>query len=91
MLVINNLRHTILSRLLNREGEIFKSNTGLFVNASFLPAALTVKLGHSCQAWKAGWRTGGQVHRHSLTAQYNKNYNLRLETCCAKYTHRRTK
>lgn len=53
VLVMNNLRHTILSRLLNREGEVFKSNIGLFENRSFLP--------------------GEQVHRHSLTAQYNKN------------------
>lgn len=39
MLVMNSLRHTIFSRLLNRDGEVFKSNTaGLFENTSFLPA-----------------------------------------------------
>lgn len=47
MHVINNLRHTIFSRLLNREGKIFTSNTGPSENTSFLPA-VTAKLGHSC-------------------------------------------
>lgn len=38
MLVMSNLRHTIFSRILNRGSEVFKSNTGLFENTSFLPA-----------------------------------------------------
>lgn len=84
----NNSRHNFF-RLLNTEGEMFESKTGLFENTSSLASKR--------RNWDTALETG-EVRREDRRTSHRRDADIRLqhrklgwETCCVRHTHRRTR